>query len=146
MQWTTLRNVEEQEGHHEREETSGFSEGETQDGILEELTPERRVAGDTLDEGTEDGTNTNTGTSETDGSNTGTLDLGGGDHGGSSRLSNDATALHDGAAGVVLEGGADGAVHDEAVLGGLDADGGYGLRVNGCVMEVNGWIQLRCVP
>lgn len=139
MQCTTLRNVEQEEGHHEREETSSFGEGETQNGVLEELTPERRVAGDTLDEGTEDGSDTDTSTSETNRGNTGTLDLGGSDHGGGGRLSNDATALDDVAAGVVLEGVADGAVHDEAVLGGLDADGGCAARVNGRLMELNGW-------
>ena len=120
MQRTTLSNVEEQEGHHESEQTGGLSEGETQNGVLEELTPEGWVAGDTLDKGSENGSDTDTSTSETDGGHTGTLDLGGSDHGGSGRLSNDATGLDDLAAGVVLEGVADGAVHDEGVLG---ADG-----------------------
>jgi hypothetical protein len=128
-QCTHLRNVEEEEGHHEGEKTSGFSEGETQNGILEELTPEGRVAGDTLDEGTENRTNTHTGTSKTDGGDTGTLNLGGSNHGSGRGLSNDAAALDDLAAGVVLEGVADGVVHDERVLG---CDTRWKERVNGC--------------
>lgn len=141
MQRTTLRNVEKQEGHHESEKTSSFSEGETQNGVLEELTPERWVAGDTLDEGTENGTDTNTSTSETDSGDTSTLDLGGGNHGGGRRLSNDATALDDVAASVVLEGIADRAVHDEAVLRGLDADGGCRRRVNGYCLQLSDGIR-----
>jgi hypothetical protein len=135
MQCTHLRDVEEQERHHEREQTSGLSEGETQNGVLEELTPEGRVAGDTLDEATENRADTDTGTSETNGSETGTLDLGGSDHGGGGRLSDDATLLDDVAGGVVAESGAG---SNEAVLGGL---AGCEMKVNGCVlglMELNG--------
>jgi hypothetical protein len=128
MQCTHLRDVEEQEGHHEREKTSGLSEGETQNGVLEELTPEGRVAGDTLDEATENRSNTNTGTGKTDGSETGTLDLGGSDHGGGGRLNDDTTLLDHVAGGVVAERGAD----NEAV-------GGSGLA--GCEVKVNGWIM-----
>jgi hypothetical protein len=135
MQCTYLRDVEEQERHHEREQTSGLSEGETQDGVLEELTPEGRVAGNTLDEATENRSDTDTSTGETNGSETGTLDLGGSDHGGSGRLSDDATLLDDVAGGVVAEGAAG---SNEAVLGGL---AGCEMNVNGCVMcvmELNG--------
>jgi hypothetical protein len=124
MTCTNLSNVEEQERHHESEETSSFGEGETQNGVLEELTPEGWVAGNTLDEGTENRTDTNTGTSETDRGDTSTLDLGGGDHSGGGRLSDDAAGLDHVASGVVLEGIAEGAVLDEAVLLCLDADGG----------------------
>lgn len=131
LQCTHLCNVEEQEGHHEREKTSGLSEGETQDGVLEELTPEGRVTGNTLDEATENRSDTNTSTSETNGGQTGTLDLGGSDHGGGGRLSDDAAGLDDVTAGVVLEGIADRVVHDEAVLGGRGADGSCGVSVNG---------------
>jgi hypothetical protein len=116
MQCTHLRDVEEQERHHECEQTSGLSEGETQNGVLEELTPEGRVAGNTLDETSENRTDTDTGTGETNGSETGTLDLGGSDHGGGSGLSDDATLLDDVAGGVVAESGAG---SNEAVLGGL---------------------------
>lgn len=126
-----LCDVEEQEGHHEGEETSGLSEGETENGVLEELTPEGRVAGDTLDKTTENRADTDTSTSKTDGCDTGTLDLSGGDHGGGGRLSDDATGLDQVAAGVVLEGIAHRAVLDEGVL----ADGGCGsqwLSMLGC--------------
>ena len=114
-----LNNVEEQERHHEGEQTRSFGEGKTQDGVLEELATEGRVAGDTLDQAAEDSADTNTGASETNGSNTGALDLGGSDHGGGSRLSDDAAGLNDVAADVVGELGAHGA-EDEAVLWRLD--------------------------
>lgn len=130
-QCSHLRNVEEEEGHHESEETGGLSKGETQNGVLEELAPERWVAGDTLDESTEHRADTDTSAGQTDGGNTGALDLGGSDHGGGRRLSNDAAALDDLAAGVVLEGVADCVVHDERVLGG---NAGCTGRVNGCSM------------
>jgi hypothetical protein len=115
MQCTHLRDVEEQEGHHEREKTSGLSEGETENGVLEELTPEGGVAGDTLDETSENRADTDTGSGKTNGSETGALDLGGSDHGGGGRLGDDATLLDDVAGGVLAEGAAD----NEAVLGGL---------------------------
>jgi hypothetical protein len=127
MQCTHLRDVEEQEGHHEREKAGGLSEGETQDGVLEELTPEGRVAGNTLDETAEHRSDTDTGTGKTDGSETGTLDLSGGDHGGSGGLDDDATLLNDVAGGAVAEGTAG---SDEAVLGGGLA--GCEMMVNGC--------------
>jgi hypothetical protein len=130
MQCTHLCDVEEQEGHHEREKTSSFGEGETENGVLEELTPEGGVAGNTLDEATENRSDTNTGTSKTNGSETGTLDLSGGDHGGSGGLGDDATLLDDVAGGVGAESAAG---SNEAVLGGL---AGCEMRVNGCVMEL----------
>jgi len=127
MQCTHLCDVEEQEGHHEREKTSGLSEGETENGVLEELTPEGGVAGNTLDETTENRSDTNTGTGKTDGSETGTLDLSGSDHGGSGGLGDDATLLDDVAGGVVAEGAAG---SDEGALLGLagsvgEAAGGH---------------------
>jgi hypothetical protein len=125
MQCTYLRDVEEQERHHEREETSGLSEGETQDGVLEELTPEGGVAGNTLDKTSENRADTDTST----------LDLGGSDHGGSGGLNDDATLLDDVAGGVVAERAAG---SDEAVRGRL---AGCKMKVNGCgrwVMELNG--------
>ena len=126
MQCTHLCDVEEQEGHHEREKTSGLSEGETENGVLEELTPEGGVAGDTLDETPENRSDTDTGTSKANGGETGTLDLGGGNHGGSGGLDDDATLLDDVAGGVVAEGTAG---RDERGLGGL---------ADGCEMRVNG--------
>ena len=129
-QCTHLCNVEEQERHHEREETSGLSEGETQDGVLEELTPEGRVAGNTLDEATENRSDTNTGTGKTNGSETSTLDLSGGNHGGSGGLGDDATLLDDVAGGVVAESAAG---SDEGALLGL---AGCEMMVNGCLMSL----------
>lgn len=125
MPCTHLRDVEEQEGHHEREKTSGLSEGESENGVLEELTPEGGVAGDTLDKTAENRTDTDTGTGEANGSKTGTLNLGGSDHGGSGGLGDDTTLLDDVAGGVLAEGAAD----NEAVLGGL---AGCEMIVNGC--------------
>jgi hypothetical protein len=88
-----LSNVEQQEAHHEREQSRGFSKGKPEHSILEELAPQARVAGNTLDQTTKHGSDTHTGTSETDCGNTGTLDLGGGDHGGGGGLGDDATGL-----------------------------------------------------
>ena len=135
--WCTyLCDVKEQERHHEREKTSGLSEGETENGVLEELTPEGRVAGNTLDETSENRSDTDTSTGKTDGSETSTLDLGGSDHGGSGGLGDDATLLDDVAGSVVAESAAG---SDEAVLG-----AGCEMRVNGCLMELNGCNCSRC--
>jgi len=59
-----------------------------------ELTPQSGVAGYTVDESGEDGTNTDTSTSETDGGETGTLHLASSEDSSSRSLSNDATGLH----------------------------------------------------
>lgn len=48
-----LHSEQNQEGHHEGEESSGFGESETQNGVGEELTTHGWVAGDTGDEGAE---------------------------------------------------------------------------------------------
>lgn len=48
--------------------TNGFDEGETKNGVGEELATERRVAGHGVEEGGEDETDTDTGTTKTDGS------------------------------------------------------------------------------
>ena len=130
MQCTHLCDVEEQEGHHEREETRSFGERETENGVLEELTPEGGVAGDTLDETPENRSDTDTGTSKANGGETGTLDLGGGNHGGSGGLDDDATLLDDVAGGVVAEGTAG---SDEGALLGL---AGCEMMVNGCLMSL----------
>ncbi|KAH9870877.1 hypothetical protein J1614_006449 [Plenodomus biglobosus] len=128
MRCTHLCDVEEQERHHEREKTSSFSKGETENGVLEELTPEGGVAGDTLDETTENRSDTDTSTGKTNGGQTSALDLGGSDHGGSGGLGDDATLLDDVAGGVGAEGAAG---SNEAVLRGL---AGCEMRVNGCWM------------
>ena len=69
------------EGNHEVEETDGLDEGKAQNGVREELATERGVAGDSVDEGSEDETNTDTGTGKTDGSGTHTDVLGDLNHG-----------------------------------------------------------------
>jgi hypothetical protein len=68
-------------GNHQIEQTDGLDESETQNGIREELTTEGRVAGNTVEEGGEDETNTNTGTSQTNGGGTHTQVLGDLNHG-----------------------------------------------------------------
>jgi hypothetical protein len=47
-------------GNHQIEETDGLDEGETKNGVREELATERGVTGDTLEEGSEDETDTDT--------------------------------------------------------------------------------------
>lgn len=105
------------ECHHEREQTSGFSEGETQNGIREQLSPQAWIACHTSDQGTENRTNTHTSSGKTNGSKTGTnvatgFDEGVGELGGvraGSLTSNHAS--HGGVADVLalqgLEGGVD---------------------------------------
>jgi hypothetical protein len=68
-------------GNHQVEQTNGLDEGETKNGVGEELATEGRVAGDGQEEGAEDETDTDTGTTETDGSGTHTDVLGDLDHG-----------------------------------------------------------------
>jgi hypothetical protein len=141
MPCTHLCDVEEQERHHEREQAGSFGESESQDGVLEELAPKGRVAGNTLDEATENRSDSDTGAGKTDGSETGTLDLGGSDHGSSRRLDDDAALLDHVAGGVVAEGAAG---SHEGVGRGLT---GCEMRVNGCEtqgMGLNGCVCSRC--
>jgi hypothetical protein len=70
-----------QQGNHEIEKTNGLNEGETENGVGEQLSTEGRVAGSGVQKGGEHKTNTNTGTSQTDGSVTHTNVLGDLDHG-----------------------------------------------------------------
>lgn len=67
-------------GNHQVEQTHGFDESETQNGVCEELTTQGRVAGNTQEESSEDETDTDTGTTETNGGRTHTDVLGDGDH------------------------------------------------------------------
>lgn len=69
------------EGNHEVEKTDGLDESETQNGVGEELATEGGVAGNTVEEGGEDQTDTDTSTSQTDGGGTHTQVLGDLDHG-----------------------------------------------------------------
>lgn len=48
-----LESEEQQEGHHQTEQTHGFRQGESQDSVREQLLLERWVSGVTDDEGTE---------------------------------------------------------------------------------------------
>lgn len=116
-------------GNHEIEETHGLDEGETQNGVGEELATQSRVAGDTHEESGEDETDTDTGTTETDGSGThtqvlGDLDHGGGDLGGvlAAGSSLEGLGLEEGGRGDALgssEGG-----NGSLLLGGEGALGG----------------------
>lgn len=54
-------------GNHEVEKTNGLDEGETKNGVGEELATHAGVAADSKDESTEDDTDTDTGTTETNG-------------------------------------------------------------------------------
>lgn len=69
------------EGNHEIEKTDGLDESETKNGVGEELATEGRVAGNTVEEGGEDQTDTDTSTGKTDGGGTHTQVLGDLDHG-----------------------------------------------------------------
>ena len=69
------------EGNHQVEQTNGLDESETQNGVREELATEGRVAGDGVQEGSEDETDTDTSTSQTDGGSAHTQILGDLDHG-----------------------------------------------------------------
>jgi len=69
------------EGNHQVEQTNGFDEGETKNGVREELATEGGVAGNAVEEGGEDETNTDTGTSQTDSSRAHTNVLGDLNHG-----------------------------------------------------------------
>src|SRR5687768_11885291 len=69
------------EGNHQVEKTNGLDESETKNGVGEELATEGGVAGNTVEEGSEDETDTDTGTGKTDGGGTHTEVLGDLDHG-----------------------------------------------------------------
>lgn len=58
---------EEEESHHETEESHGLGQGETQNGVGEELLLQGRVAGITDDERSEDASDTGSGSSYSDG-------------------------------------------------------------------------------
>lgn len=61
--------------------------------MMVELTSEGWVAGGTVDQSTEDGSDTNTGTSKTNGGETSALHLAGSEDGGDRRLSDDTARL-----------------------------------------------------
>lgn len=103
------------EGNHQIEKTDGLDESETQNGIREELATEGRVAGNTVKEGGEDETDTNTGTSQTNGGGTHTQVLGDLNHG-LGDLGGVGTALD-------LEGVAAGSLEKGLTLHGLEGAG-----------------------
>lgn len=103
------------QGNHEVEKTNGLDEGETQNGVGEQLATEGGVAGNTVQESSEDETDTNTGTSQTDGGGTHTQVLG--------NLNEGVGHLGAVGAGLLLEGGAGGGVDDARALHGLDGGG-----------------------
>lgn len=70
-----LESEEQQEGHHQTEQTHGFRQGESQDSVREQLLLERWVSGVTDDEGTEYCSDTSTRSSDTDGGGTSTDEL-----------------------------------------------------------------------
>lgn len=72
-----LESEQQHEGHHETEETHGFGQGETQDGVGEELLLETRVASIADDQAAEDCADTSSGTGDSDGGGTSADVLGG---------------------------------------------------------------------
>lgn len=70
-----LESEEQQEGHHQTEQTHGFGQGESQDSVREQLLLERWVSGVADDEGTEYCSDTGTRSSDTDGGGTSTDEL-----------------------------------------------------------------------
>lgn len=72
---THLESEEQQEGHHETEQTHGLRQGESQDSIREELLLQRGVAGIPDDQGAEHRPNTSTRAGHTHGGSTGTNEL-----------------------------------------------------------------------
>lgn len=103
------------EGNHEVEKTNGLDEGETQNGVGEQLATEGGVTGDTVQESGEDETDTDTSTSQTDGGGTHTQVLG--------DLNQGVGHLGAVGAGLLLEGRAGGGVDDALALGGLEGAG-----------------------
>lgn len=69
------------ECHHEREQSSSFREGETQNGIREQLSSHAGIASHTGDQAPKNRSDTHTGTCKTDCSETGTDVSAGDDHG-----------------------------------------------------------------
>jgi len=63
-------NVLAHHGNHEIEQSNGLNEGESQNGVGEELSTHAWVAGNSQDEGTENHADTDTSSSESNGSRT----------------------------------------------------------------------------
>lgn len=71
-----LESEEEQKGHHQTEETHGFGQGESQDGVREQLLFQRRVTGVTDDERAENRPDSGTGTGHSHSGGTSSDELG----------------------------------------------------------------------
>jgi len=63
----SLESEKQQEGHHKTEKPHGLRQGESENGVREELLLERGISGVADDERTEDGTDTGTGTRDANG-------------------------------------------------------------------------------
>lgn len=111
------------EGNHQVEKTNGFDESETQNSVGEELATESRVAGNTVEEGSEDETNTDTSTSQTNGGGTHTDVLG--------NLNESLSDL--GRVGTALDGVAGSGVEDGGSLLAAESLHGAGSAFIGCV-------------
>lgn len=103
------------QGNHEVEQTNGLDEGETQNGVGEQLATEGGVTGNAVQESSEDETDTDTSTGQTDGGRAHTQVLGNLDQGvGHLRVVGPS---------LLLEGRAGGGVDDARALHGLDGAG-----------------------
>lgn len=126
-----LHGEHDQEGNHQREETSGFRKSETQNGIREQLSTQSRVPRNTGDQSAKDRADTSSCTDESSSRSTGSDELAGAVDGGSDGHLSDTARL---AACDVGELVADeGAAHDETGLLGLEAGEGGGLT---CWVEI----------
>merc|ERR1712086_1112116 len=73
-----LEGEQDEEGNHQTEKTHGLGQGETQNGVGEELRLQRWVAGVANDEGAENCSDTSSGTGNANGGGTSANELGGG--------------------------------------------------------------------
>ena len=71
-----LEGEEQEEGHHEAEQTHGLGQGESQDGVGEQLLLEGGVPGVADDQGAEDGADSGAGSSNANGGSASADELG----------------------------------------------------------------------
>ena len=76
--WTRilLESEQKEEGHHETKQSHGLRQGETQNGIGEELLFQRWIASIANDEGSEDASNTSSRASNSNGGSSSSNELG----------------------------------------------------------------------